>query len=275
MSSSEIMTIDAAEALLLAEPQVGCAVTHHFGPGVYLRQVTVPAGAFAISHRHKSSHTNLMLAGIISMSENGGPIHVVRAPYLYVSPPGRKMGWAITEVVWLNIFATDETDVEKLEAKYFDKSPAFLNLAAQVRAQREAKYAADREDFQVFLDEFGITPYQARVASEEAGDQIPMPHDAGANLVVRQSGIEGRGLFTQIPAVPGDILAPARLAGKRTFAGRYANHSCAPNAKFIEYGGNAFLVATESIAPFCSETVPGDEVVVDYRQVMSLVGRLL
>lgn len=268
------MTVDAAEALCLAQPQVGCQVVHRFGPGIYIRECLIPAGVFVIGHHHRFPHVNVHLAGAISMRDGDGEIYVSRAPRFYIGQPGRKSGLALEDVVWQNIFATTETDVEKLEELLFDKSAAFLDLAGRVRAKGEAARLADREDFHALLDEWGISPYQARVASEDVGDQMLMPPDAGANAIVRRSAIEGRGVFVQVPANPGDILAPARIAGKRTFAGRFANHSRTPNAQFVERNGDAYLVATAAIAPFCSETVPGDEVTVDYRQVLDMVGRL-
>lgn len=271
-SSDELMTVDAAEALVLNEPQVGCVVTHHFGPGVYIRQVTVPAGVFAISHHHRYPHTNLVLAGAIAMRQDDGPIHVVKAPHFYVAPPGRKMGLAFADLVWVNIFATEETDVATLESMFFDKSPAFFRQADVVRLAQEVIHEADREDFYLLLAERGITPQQARARSEVTDDLIAMP--PGWCTVIRDSAIEGRGLFTQILLSEGETVAPARIAGKRTPAGRYANHSRNPNAMFVEQDGDAYLVATRRIAPFCSETVPGDEIVVDYRQALSLVGRL-
>lgn len=257
----------------MTEPQVGCEVTHHFGPGVYIRQVTVKAGVFAVSHRHRFPHTNLVLAGAIAMRQDDGPIYVVKAPHFYVAPPGRKMGLAIFDLVWVNVFATEETDVEKLEAHFFDKSPAFLDLAGKVHMEREAAHAADREDFHALLAEIGITPQQAREQSERTDDMLPPVLEWG--IVIRPSAIEGKGVFTSVRVRPGEIIAPARIAGKRTHAGRYANHSKRPNAKFsVNEVGDALLVATETIAPYCSETVPGDEIVVDYRQALSLVGRL-
>jgi hypothetical protein len=185
------------------------------------------------------------------------------------------MGLALKDVVWQNIFSTSETDVEKLEDTIFGKSLAFLDLAGRVRETESMSREADREDFHSILDEYGLTPYQARVLSENTSDQIPMPPASGANIVVRQSAIEGRGLFAQVRANPGDTLAPARILGKRTPAGRFANHSRHPNAQFVERNGDAYLVATRPIAPFCSETVPGEEITVDYRQVLSLAGRLI
>lgn len=268
-------TAAEAEAICLTQPQVGCQVIHRFGPGVYIRECLIPAGAFVIGHHHRFAHVNIHLAGAISMRDGDGEIYVSRAPRFYIGQPGRKTGLALEDVVWQNIFATAVIDVEALERQLFDKSQPFLDLAARVQAESEAARQADREDFFAVLDEYGFTPYQARALSENAADQIPMPVEEWSSVVIRKSAIEGRGVFVQVPAQAGDILGPARIGSKRTPAGRYANHSLTPNAVFVAQGRDVYLMATEEIAPFCSETVPGDEVTVDYRQALGLAGRLI
>ncbi len=260
------------ENACLTQPQVGCEVFHHFGPGVYIRECRIVAGVFVTSHIHRFAHLNQMLAGRILMSENGSQFHEVKAPHQYVSDPGQKMGQALEDVVWQNIYATSLTNVEELERWLFKKSPAFLDCAAKVKDAQAKLRDLDRQDFMMLLDEFGISPYQARAESERDDDQIPMPD--GYHVVIRDSAIEGQGVFLQVGANAGDPIAPARIHGKRTPAGRFANHSRTPTAKFVEVAGDAILVAMARIEPYCNELVPGNEVTVDYRQVRALAGRL-
>lgn len=271
-ANSPATTIADVETYCLTQPQVAVETIHIFMPGVYIREVRIPKGAFVTGHIHRFGHGNEMLEGRIVMSENGSKFHEVVAPYRYESPPGQKMGQAIEPVIWRNYYGTNITDVEELERWLFKKSPAFLDCAAKVRDAQAALRKVDQEDFHMVLDEFGISPYQARAESEREDDQIPMP--AGYHVMIRPSAIEGRGVFLQVAAKPGEPIAPARIAGKRTPAGRYANHSRTPNAKFVEMAGDAILVATAHIEPYSRETVPGDEVTVDYRQALSLAGRL-
>ena len=263
---------DQAETLALTQPQVGCQVIHRFGPGVYIRECHIPAGVFVVGKRHRYSHTNVMLAGAISMSENDGPIHVVTAPHFYISPPGRKQGLALTDVVWQNIYATRETDVDALERQLFELSPEFEACANEVWKIQAAEREVDRQDFHAALDEYGFTPYEARRLSEIECDLIPMP--VGYNIMVRQSAIEGKGIFVQRFIMPGEIIGPARIEGERTPLGRFTNHAQEPNAEFQVHGGNIWLVATKTIQPYCNELVPGDEVTVDYRQALNLVGKV-
>jgi hypothetical protein len=275
MASRDVTAPDDAERFALGLDQVGCQVAHHFGPGVYMRECRIPAGAFVVGHRHRFSHTNILLQGCMAFRQDDDPITVVRAPFLYVAKPGRKMGLAREDVVWMNVFSTTETDIDALERALFDKSPAFLDAAARLRASQAVTRELDREDFFTVLHENGFTPFDARAISENESDQIPFPPDSGHNVVIRQSAIEGRGVFVQTPAKPGDILALARIGKKRTPAGRYANHARKPNALFVEaHDGDVLLVATAHIAPYCNELSPGDEVTVDYRQALRLAWRL-
>ena len=42
--------VQTLEAVFLEQPQVDCPVVHRFGPGIYIREVTIPAGALSIGH---------------------------------------------------------------------------------------------------------------------------------------------------------------------------------------------------------------------------------
>lgn len=117
----------------------------------------------------------------------------------------------------------------------------------------------DRKDFQCFLDEHGYTEEGIRPFVQSTADQVPMPEGFDA-LELRPSPIHGLGMFAVRDLTEGELLAPARLAGKRTPAGRYTNHSAQPNAIFVaQPNDDLHLVAARPIAA-------GEEVVIDYRQ---------
>lgn len=122
----------------------------------------------------------------------------------------------------------------------------------------------DQEDFLRFLAEYGFTEQQARAGAEQTGDMIPMP--AGFDSIeLGPSPIEGVGMFARVSAPAGAILAPARLNGCRTPAGRYVNHSPRANAIFHRIGENLYLIAAARIGK-------GEEVTVDYRQSLRVNG---
>lgn len=136
---------EAIEAYMLAQPQEDKAnipVHHHFGPGVYIRQITIPKGAMAIGHEQRFAHTNILLTGAVAMYEESG-VKILSAPLIFTGQPGRKIGVAIDDCVWLNIFATDETDISRLEEMIAKKSETFkayeLSLEAQYKSLEVVK----------------------------------------------------------------------------------------------------------------------------------------
>lgn len=261
--------IEQMEAEMLQMPQAECPVVHHFGPGIYMREVKLKAGTLAIGHAQKHEHLNVILTGAVSMVDNG-QVKVVKAPLIYVGKPGRKVGYVLEDTVWLNIYATDETDIEKLEKMFLDKSETFqLHQQAKLGIDYDLR-AADREDFKRLVVDAGFTEEVVREQSENEEDQIPMP-DGYPNVTVRNSAIEGKGIFLSFPATAGSIIGPARVDGNRTPLGRYTNHSMTPNAKFVKNGNDIWMVALKDIDG-CVGGDQGEEVTVNYRQALALSG---
>ena len=126
--------LDLVEEYLLSQDQADCPVNHYFGPGVCIRELFVPAGSLVLSHKHKEQTMNILLKGKAAVVINE-EVRVIEGPYIFVSEPGRKLGYAIEDVVWQNVFATDETDPEKIEDMFVDKTDAWKNK------QDEKKYA--------------------------------------------------------------------------------------------------------------------------------------
>jgi SET domain len=258
-------TLDNLESLLHGLPQIAADCVHAFAPGIYIRQVTLTAGALVMGHRHRTAHLNVMLSGRLTMFNDDGTRSELCAPVICVAQPGRKVAYVHERTVWLNIYATTETDVEKLEAQLLDKSEDFGEVERGFRQDR----AADRRDFDDFLFEQNLTPEYVRAESENTTDQITFPLGA-YKFQLGASQIEGRGLICTADIVTGEIIAPARIEGKRTPAGRYTNHSLKPNAQMIsDEGGNIYLIATRPIGGSLGGQ-PGDEITINYRAALAL-----
>lgn len=262
--------VDRLEEAMLHMPQVECPVIHHFGPGVYVREVTLPADTFAIGHEHRFEHLNIMLKGAVAIVGDDGQLKVLRAPLIYTGKPGRKVGYIMEDTVWWNVYATEERDIDKLEEFLFRKSDSWKAHAEELKKLRTATRADDREDFQLLLEQSGFTAEQVRATSENLEDQIPMPDGLAPKITIRDSYIEGKGVFLSAPAEPREILAPARLGGHRTPVGRYTNHSPNPNAEFVKVDtGDIYLMALREIKG-CEGGGYGEEVTVDYRAALRL-----
>ena len=89
----------------------------------------MPAGAIVMGHHHKGDCTNVLVKGSLQVYVNGD-IQTLTAPLTFTSGPGRKIARILDDVIWLNVFATEETDIDKLEADLIDKSAAFIEHEA-------------------------------------------------------------------------------------------------------------------------------------------------
>ena len=258
-------TIPDIEKRMLDFEQQPCPVFHHFSPGLYVREVNMPAGILAIGHYQKLPHLNIFLKGRVAMLNDDGTVTELKAPMIFTGKPGRKMGYVHEDIVWLNVYPTDETDVGKLEATYLDKSEVSIE---HTQKNKGLPRLIDQEDYKRALEEFGYDEATARAQSENEDDQIPFP-DGSYAVGVFPSTIEGYGLFATAPFKDGDVIAPARLGGKRTPAGRYINHAKRAIAQFVPFGDDIYLVAKKDIKGCCGGLL-GDEITVDYRCMLSL-----
>jgi hypothetical protein len=263
--------LEVIEAKMLSEPQVDCPVTHRFGPNIYIREITMPAGMLAIGHTQKFEHMNVVLCGKVAMID-GDKVKIVEGPSTFVGKPGRKIGYVIETCVWQNVYSTSETDIETLEETYLIKSKTWKEKNAENIKIETAFRNEDRKDFLKVIKSAGFDEKTVRAQSENKSDQITMPCAWAEFISVRKSEIEGKGLFTSWTINAGEVICPARISGFRTPAGRYTNHSKTPNAEFLKLDNDdVFLVALHDING-CKGGGKGDEITVDYRQALMLNG---
>lgn len=99
-------------------PKADITERHYFSPGVYAREITIPAGTVLTGKIHKYAQLNIVSKGDLSVLTEDG-IQRIQAPFTIVSPPGTKrIAYAHEDTVWTTIHGTDETDLEKLEAHF-------------------------------------------------------------------------------------------------------------------------------------------------------------
>jgi len=261
--------LDKPEQTLLQMPQVECSVVHHFGPGVCIREVFMPAGTLAIGHRQKFDHLNVMLRGKVMIVKDDGSTQILIAPMIFTGKAGRKVGYVLEDMVWQNIYATEVKDVEAIENLFIEKSETWVQDQQTKLAVEKLTRIADREDYFKLLEDCGIPHELARQQSENETDQKWVDSQTTR---VAESPIEGKGLFLTSPVKSGDIICAARVDGNRTQAGRYTNHSATPNAKMVKLpNGDIDLVALFDIEG-CKGGDMGVEITVDYRQALALSG---
>lgn len=251
--------LDQVKAKALELPQAECPVRHHFAPGLYVREVTMPAGIFALGRIHKRQQLNIMLSGAVEVLNDDGSTQLLKAPQMFIGPPGRKVGLVQETMVWLNIWATDETDVAKLEAELLEPDTD-LEAAQALPMPR----VDDQADYALLLAELGLEDWQVREDMAQAGPTIPLP--AGSyKFALGESSIEGIGIWCTAPISAGERIGPARIGNGKTVLGRYLNHSPEPNARVEIDGDRIEVIAAEPLAGQRGG-LPGVEITIDYRQ---------
>lgn len=264
-----VPAIATLEGVMQGLPQVACDLVHAFAPGIYIRQVTLPPGSFILGHRHRQPHLNVMLKGALTLFHADGTREYLRAPVVCVAPAGRKVAYVHEETVWLNLYGTPETDVEKLEAAYIEKTDSWQEFHDAFHVNR----STDREDFDNFLWETGLSAESVRIESENTVDQIPFPQGI-YKCQVGASQIHGKGLIACADIAGAEIIAPARLEGKRTPAGRYTNHAKFPNAQMIAHDcGDIYLLSLKPIGGSLGGQ-DGEEITINYRDALYLNARV-
>jgi hypothetical protein len=125
-------------ALELAQfPQVDCPVVSRFAPGVYLREIHMPADTIVIGKVHRTEHFNVLVRGACLIVHDDGSREELRAPMTFVSKAGVQKVLYITEdMIWQTVHPTVETDIVKLEAELIEPSPAVLSALAQAECAR-------------------------------------------------------------------------------------------------------------------------------------------
>lgn len=260
--------IQAITEASLALPQAECSVSHYFGHHIYIREVTIPAGVLAVGHYQKEKHNNIMLSGKIAMITDDG-VKILTAPLIFEGEPGRKIGLALETVVWQNIWATDETDIEVLEDMYLDKSAGKAH-EDEMNALDSFGRQLDRDDYELVVEASYLTRDEIKAVVENELDQCAMPKSWMTVTQRRKSNIHGYGMFCSYPVDKDICLGPALLDGKRTPLGRYTNHSKSPNAYPVrESSGDIYFWAARNING-CHGGDNGEEVTVNYRDTQSL-----
>jgi hypothetical protein len=110
----------------LTLPQVDSQTKHYFGPGIYIREVTMPAGTVVIGKPHRKEHMCVMLQGRMVVVLGDGTKQELVAPLTFVGSAGRKVAYILETTVFQNILATDETDIEVLENMLVDNTQPML-----------------------------------------------------------------------------------------------------------------------------------------------------
>lgn len=89
----------------------GIGIEHHFGGGAYIKATHMHAGQALGQHAHERDHLSVLVHGTVRLHVDDAPARVL-AGYqtLTVEAGKRHRVEAITDALWLCVWATDDTD---------------------------------------------------------------------------------------------------------------------------------------------------------------------
>lgn len=124
-----------------------CPLKHTFAPGMYAREIFLPADTFIVGKIHKHSHLNIVTRGRCTVVTEFGrrEIDASQGPVTFTSEAGAKRALYVHEdTVWTTIHAVQSTDLAEIEREII--APTYAEL-----------------------DEFMARELQQLIASNDAG----------------------------------------------------------------------------------------------------------
>ena len=123
---AQIIALKDRMLALSPNEQTEMPVTHELLDGMYMRKLFIPKDTIVIGKIHLKGCFNFVEKGDISvMTETGAKR--VQAGYTLTTPAGiQKVGYAHEDTIFINVFRTDETDIDKIEAEIATEDYAAL-----------------------------------------------------------------------------------------------------------------------------------------------------
>lgn len=133
-------SVERLEAHLLQFPEVEIKTEHRFAPGLYIRQITIPAGIVCTGAAGKSEHFSVMVRGRMRALADG-EMRDLEGYNDWIAPAGvKRVGIAIEETVWFTVHPNpdDCRDLDILEERYFEQADMLQrrrSAAGQIKFQ--------------------------------------------------------------------------------------------------------------------------------------------
>jgi len=119
---ARIMKIQGAEFQGRCEQISFFPLRHRFTPGMYIREILMPAGAVLTSQIHKTEHPFVISKGrlLVYHNKDNGWVEF-SAPYSGITYPGtRRILIILEDTIWTTFHATELTDLLEIE-KYLSE----------------------------------------------------------------------------------------------------------------------------------------------------------
>lgn len=120
--------VERLEAAMVDLRQVDCPVRHYFAPGMYAREITIPAGAVVVGAVHKTEHLIVVSMGRLQIVTEDGTREVKAGDTIACKPGMKNAVHALENSRWTNFLPnpSNETDTAKLVEIYTESKACEL-----------------------------------------------------------------------------------------------------------------------------------------------------
>ena len=140
-------SVERLEAYLLQGAEVEIPTEHKFAPGIYIREITIPAGALLTGAPCKFEHLSVMVRGKMRTLIDG-VMQDIEGYHQWIAPAGvKRVGVALEETVWFCVYPNpeDETSLDILEDFIFEQAEMLQRRRAadgQIEFTKEPSWLA-------------------------------------------------------------------------------------------------------------------------------------
>jgi len=249
--------IELLEKSIFDCEQAEIPVIDRFSDGMYIREILIPKGTILTGRVHISDYADIMLSGDISIATKDGIKRYTGANVLQGKAGRKRAGYAHEDTRWVTVHnKAVQSGSEYIENYTFFSLNEYKNFMIEV----------DRISYSELVKELGMSNEAVDAQVKNTEDQLDENSEHNEKLVLMESKIHGIGLFSKLHYKKDDFVSMARVDGKRSYAGRYSNHSETPNCYMkIDDCGNVAMHANKNIDS-------GEELTTNYRHTI-LIGR--
>lgn len=126
--------INRLEALIVNMPGVETTLSHQFEDGIYMRELTIPAGTICTSRTHKTNNLYLIFFGELLVWDEKNKWDHWKAFHRGRTKKGTKrIIYTLDNSLWVTIHPNPDNcrDIEELEDRLYEKSDNdFITLPA-------------------------------------------------------------------------------------------------------------------------------------------------
>jgi len=132
-------TLDQMEALMKSsDSSINPPLKHIFTPGLYIREIYMPAGSCIVSKIHNTEHPFIISKGTVSVMTEEEEV-LITAPHTGITKPGtRRLLFCHTDVVWTTVHAcVDGENVDQIEERIIEKrhNPYIDKIIEQIKVK--------------------------------------------------------------------------------------------------------------------------------------------